>query len=243
MTTDEEILLGKLTRREFRERMQSGELRACILPVGAVEQHLEHLAMEHDWRSARHVALCVARRLQPHVLVAEGILVGISEHHMNHPGTLSLRPASFLAVLCDLVESLVRAGFANILVLNGHGGNMEACRATWDQLLRITRVNLHFLSYWDVLNQDDARLLLRGGHRLPQDLPGHAQEFETSIGLSAFPENVRRAVCADQTDPSPALADASTGQAILERVIARVTDYLGDMLEGRRMQKVPAYFP
>ena len=38
-----EVRLGKLTRREFRERMESGELQACIIPLAAVEQHLEHL--------------------------------------------------------------------------------------------------------------------------------------------------------------------------------------------------------
>ena len=32
------VLLHKHTRREFRERMQSGELRACIIPVAATEQ-------------------------------------------------------------------------------------------------------------------------------------------------------------------------------------------------------------
>jgi hypothetical protein len=40
-----EIRLGKHTRREFRQRMQSGELKACILPVAAVEHHVQHLAM------------------------------------------------------------------------------------------------------------------------------------------------------------------------------------------------------
>ena len=66
-----EVLQRKHTRREFRERMQSGELKACIIPVAAIEQHLEHLAMEHDWRSVCHVAVAVAERLRPHVLVAE----------------------------------------------------------------------------------------------------------------------------------------------------------------------------
>src|SRR5213076_2550498 len=106
-----EVLQRKHTRREFRERMQSGELKACILPIAAIEQHLEHLAMEHDWRSANVVAAAVARRLAPRVVVAQGVMAGISEHHMRHPGTLSLRPGTFLAVLNDLVESLVRAGF------------------------------------------------------------------------------------------------------------------------------------
>src|SRR5437773_10400604 len=105
-----EVLQRKHTRREFRERMQSGELKACLLPVAAIEQHLEHLAMEHDWRSVCHVAVAVAERLRPRVLVVEGLMAGISEHHMRHPGSLSLQPGTFLSVLSDLIQSLVRAG-------------------------------------------------------------------------------------------------------------------------------------
>jgi len=82
-----EVLLHKHTRREFRERMQSGELKACIIPVAATEQHLEHLAMEHDWRSVMLVATEVAKELSPQVIVAPSMNIGISEHHMRHPGT------------------------------------------------------------------------------------------------------------------------------------------------------------
>src|SRR5437899_4610191 len=188
---DPEVLQRKHTRREFRERMQSGELKACIIPVASIEQHLEHLAMEHDWRSVCAVADSVAGRLRPHVLVAEGVMAGISEHHMRHPGTLSLQPGTFLAVLCDLIDSVVRAGFKNVLVLNGHGGNISACQAAWDQFLRFYQVKLQFLCYWDVLREADAKELLKSGQRLPDDLPGHAQEFETALALAAFPENVR----------------------------------------------------
>src|SRR5207249_7103030 len=98
--------------------------------------HLEHLAMEHDWRSVCHVAAAVAGRLQPRVLVAEGLMAGISEHHMRHPGTLSLQPGTFLAVLSDLIDSVVRAGFKNVLVLNGHGANTASCRAPSDEFMR-----------------------------------------------------------------------------------------------------------
>ena len=128
-------------------------------------------------------------------------MAGVSEHHMKHPGTLSLRPATFLAVLNDMIESMARAGFRHILVLNGHGGNVAPCRGVWDQFQRIVPVNLHLLSYWDVLTPDDASKLLTGGHRLPDDLPGHAQEFETALALAAFPENVRQEMWTDQADP------------------------------------------
>ncbi|MEM7386308.1 MAG: creatininase family protein [Verrucomicrobiota bacterium] len=235
--------LGKLTRREFREGMQSGDLKACILPVAAIEQHLEHMAMEHDWRSVTAVAEAVAQRLNPGVLVAEGLMAGISEHHMTHPGTLSLKPGTFLSVLSDLIDSLVRAGFENILVLNGHGGNIAACRANWDQFLRLYQVNLHFLSYWDTLTEADAKEWLTGGTRLPDDLPGHAQEFETSMGLALFPENVRTDMWSDQKDPTPSLATSEKGEAFFRLAVERVSDYLEGMIQGEKTHSVPPFHP
>ena len=237
-----EILLGKLTRREFRERMDDGGLRACIIPVAAIEQHLEHMAMEHDWRSVTHVARAVAERLQPQVLVAEGLMAGISEHHMKHRGTLTLRPSTFLAVLNDLIRSMCLAGFRNILVLNGHGGNIAACRAVWDQFLREFQVNLHFLPYWEVLTREDATELLTGGDRVPEDLPGHAQEFETAMGLAAFPENVRTDMWKDQADQKPSLATAETGAAFIERIVDRLEVYLREMIAGQRVAEIPGFF-
>lgn len=238
-----EILLRKLTRREFRERMASGTLQACIIPVAAIEQHLEHLAMEHDWRSVLRVSTRVAERLRPHVLVAEGVLAGVSEHHMKHVGTLTLRPATFLAVLNDLIRSVVMAGFQNVLVLNGHGGNIAPVQGVWDQFLREFQVNVHFLSYWDVLTKSDAEAVLEGGARLPDDLPGHAQEFETSFALAEFPENVRTEMWADQSDPTPPLANAEKGRDLLRRIVDRVASYLEEIIDGRRCAEVPRFQP
>src|SRR5437667_105627 len=236
-----EVLLRRLTRREFRLRMDSGELKACILPVAAIEQHLEHLAMEHDWRSVCHVAEAVAGRLRPGVLVAEGLMCGISEHHMRHRGTLSLQPGTFLAVLADLIDSVVRAGFKNILVLNGHGGDTAACAGTWEQFLRMNQVHLHFLSYWDVLTEADAKELLKSGHELPNDLPGHAQEFETAFGLAGFPENVRTKMWTDQPDKKPSVATAKQGEELIKRIVERVTVYMQEIIAGKRVAKIPDY--
>ncbi len=243
MPTTPEVRIRKHTRREFRQRMEAGELKACIIPVAAIEQHLEHLAMEHDWRSVCHIATAVAERLRPHVLVAEGVMAGVSEHHMRHPGTLSLSPAGFLAVVSDLIDSVVRAGFEHVVVLNGHGGNVAPCNGIWDQFQRRYPVNLHFLPYWNVLTEADAEELLQSGHRLPDDLPGHAQEFETAFGLAAFPENVRTDMWTDQPDPTPAMATAETGAAFIDRIVERVAAYVQDMIDGRRVIETPPFHP
>ncbi|MSU69320.1 MAG: creatininase family protein [Opitutaceae bacterium] len=221
--------------------MRAGGLKACIIPVAAIEQHLEHMAMEHDWRSACTVAEAVAAQLRPHVLVAEGLMAGVSEHHMRHPGTLSLRPGTFLAVLADLIDSEVRAGFRNVLVLNGHGGNKAPINGAWEQFLRMHQVNLHFLCYWEVLTAADARELLKGGER--DDFPGHAQEFETAIGLAAFPENVRTNMWKDQIDQKPALATAPQGKELMKRIVERVAKYVAEMINGERVAKIPDFYP
>ncbi len=237
-----DYLLHKLTRREFRNRMQAGELRCCIIPVAAIEQHLEHLQMEHDWRSVCHVAEEVAKRLRPQVIVAQGLMCGISEHHMKHPGTLSLRPGSFLAVLSDMIDSMVRAGFKNVVVLNGHGGNIAPCRGIWDQFARQAMINLQFLPYWETLTADDAKLLT-SGQRLPYDMPGHAQEFETSFAMAAFPENVRADALSDQPDKTPAMATAAKGQEFIQRIVDRVTAYVQEMIDGKRVAEIPPFHP
>ena len=42
------VMLGECTRKEIREALQSGELKAAIIPIGATEQHNEHLSLDLD---------------------------------------------------------------------------------------------------------------------------------------------------------------------------------------------------
>lgn len=233
-----EVLLPRLTRREFRQRMQAGELQACIIPVAATEQHLEHLAMEHDWRSVMHIAEGVARRLAPRVLVAPGMSVGISEHHMRHIGTLSALPGSWLAVLSDLIRSMHHAGFRNILVLNGHGGNIAPCNGVWNQFVQRFECNVQFRSYWDFLPADVAEKHLKTGR-----LPGHAQEFETAFALAAFPENVRQDAMHDQPDREPLEGTAEAGAAMIDAIVGAVSEHLQAMIDGRDVIPIPPFNP
>ena len=61
----EEVMLQKYTRREFREALEEGKFRTAIIPTGSIEQHLEHLPMEHDIASSTWVAREVALRMVP----------------------------------------------------------------------------------------------------------------------------------------------------------------------------------
>ena len=225
-----EVRLGKLTRREFREARESGKFQACIIPTGAIEQHLEHLAMEHDIRSATGIAEEIAKRLYPQVVVATPINFGISEHHMIHPGTLTAKPGSWLSALFDGIESMVRHGCQQVLVLNGHGGNeapVYGMLRQWQLFFQQQHpgVNLQFHSYWN-LSRDEAQAICETG------VPGHAQEYETSMALHLFPDNVRRDVMHDQEDQLPLKADAEKGAKLFEVAVQKSLEYLEGMIAG-----------
>src|SRR5438094_863894 len=94
----------------------------AILPVGSCEQHGRHLSFATDYLIPTEIAMRVSARTG--VPVTPTLCFGMSVHHMEFPGTMSLSPDTFMAVFRDLVESLYRHGFRRVLVLNGHGGNI-----------------------------------------------------------------------------------------------------------------------
>src|SRR5215467_3880215 len=112
-------LLRESTRKEFRELIEGGALKAVIVPTGSTEQHNEHLAMINDTASVTLVAQQAALLVYPQVTVATPVSIGISPHWMDRKGTLSLKKETFLAVVFDICESLRTHGVTRILVLNG----------------------------------------------------------------------------------------------------------------------------
>lgn len=227
---ENEVQLGKLTRREFREAVESGKFHACIMPTGAIEQHLEHLAMEHDIRSACCIADEVARRMYPQVVVAAPMSFGISEHHMIHKGTLSAKPGSWLSALFDAIESMVRHGCKNVFVVNGHGGNeapVYGMLRQWQLFFQTQHPesNVQFHSYWN-LSRAEAEAVCETG------VPGHAQEYETSMALYLFPDNVRHDAMQDQEDQLPLKATKEKGEMFFELAVQKTADYLQGMING-----------
>ena len=179
-----ETRLWKLTRRQMRRHLADGHFRGAFLPTGSTEQHNEHLAFEHDTASAIHVATQAALGLYPEVVVATPMAVGLSEHWMEWPGTLTLKPETFAAAAFDICESLARHGIEHIMVVNGHAGN-GPLRQHMDHFSRRLGIDVRFHSYWEAYDEDLVRQVLESG-----DCPAHAAEFETSFALGAFPDNV-----------------------------------------------------
>ncbi|MEW6751765.1 MAG: creatininase family protein [Candidatus Latescibacterota bacterium] len=231
---DRRVFVGDLTRKEFRQRMEAGTIKAAIVPCAATEQHNEHLEMIHDTLHVTYMAEQAARRLLPQVVVATPIPIGVSEHWMAHKGTLTVRPEVFCEYVFDVCRSLQRAGIPNILILNGHGGNVRPLMRRLEEYREKLRVYLRFQSYWDVY---DPALVRR--HMERGSLPGHACEFETSTMLALAPERVH---AQDIDNEAAALGRREKGEALLEPAVAGVADLLRRMIAGEEIDLPPVTF-
>jgi creatinine amidohydrolase len=179
------VLLWESTRKEFREAIEGGALKAVIVPTGSTEQHNEHLAMINDTASVTLVAQQAALLVYPQVTVATPVSIGISPHWMDRKGTLSLKKETFLAVVFDICESLRTHGVTRILVLNGHGGNVAPLRESVPEFARKLGIRIETNSYWDAYTPEVVKRYMQSGKA-----PGHAAEFETSFAMAAFPQRV-----------------------------------------------------
>ena len=84
-------LLGELTWPEARERFKEVDL--AILPVGSTEQHGPHLPVDTDSFDAEYLAGQVAMACSdPKPIVLPLIPYGVSYHHDDFSGTISISP-------------------------------------------------------------------------------------------------------------------------------------------------------
>ncbi len=183
------VLLWECTRKEIRDAIESGRLKAAIVPTGSTEQHNEHLAMIHDTASAILIAQNAALRIYPDAVVATPVPVGISPYWMERKGTLTLRPETFLAVVYEICESLKTHGIKTVLILNGHGGNAAPLKSRLSEWRAKLGIQLDACSYWEAYTEENAARHMDSGMA---GIPGHSAEFETSVALAAFPERVHR---------------------------------------------------
>jgi len=182
------VLLWENTRKEMREWIEDGKLKAAILPTGSVEQHNEHMAMVADVAIATLICQRAALNLFPQVVVAPPSPCGYAPYHMLRKGSLTLRRETFQAYVLDVMSCLKAHGIRTLLAINGHGGNHQPLSEAlpgWREKLG-SNVNIDADSYWTGTPRKKTKAFMRA------EVPtSHAGEFETSIYMAAFPERLR----------------------------------------------------
>lgn len=102
-----------------------------VIPVGSTEQHGPTGLIGTDAICPETIASGMA---EEGILVAPTLSIGMAQHHLAFPGSITLRPATLMAVVHDVVTSLAGHGFTHFYFLNGHGGNIATVNAAFAQI-------------------------------------------------------------------------------------------------------------
>ena len=175
-------LMGELTWPEARERLK--EVDMVLLPVGSIEQHGSHLPLDTDAFDAEYLAQQVAAACsEPKPLVLPLISYGVSYHHDDFTGTMSITNETLSRLVYEIGMSAARNGFNKIVIINGHGGNVPSLKFAAQMINR----DAHIFVCVDTGETSDPDVLDLA--ETPNDV--HAGEIETSVSLAIRPHLVK----------------------------------------------------
>jgi len=234
----------ELTWPEF-ERVDK---TVALLPTGIVEAHGPHLPLGTDALMATYIAEETARRTN--VLLLPTVWYGNTYVLDKFPGTISISNETLYRLYLDIFREVARNGVRYLVVVNGHGGNVDALSMAAKDAARETKLTVILVNWWIDLAKETRRRVLE----TPE---GHAAEDETSEVWVAYPHLVKaipRDGSADEwvevrfrvygrdvyameytkaVQGYPSKASQEKGRAILEAAINELTQLIEDLKKGK----------
>ncbi len=239
---------GELTAPQIQKL--SRDVTLVVAPIAACEQHSRHLPVFTDSFLCGAVAEGLESRLPENVLMLPVLWLGASEHHLPFGGTLTGTLATYETLLVELLRPLLQAGFTRIMLLNGHGGNIDPLRVALRRLdTEYPRAILTGAAYWELAATD-----LAAHCQGPRKSMGHACEIETSMMMAIRPDLVQNDLIENDPCPPPAgldglfwaqdfgrrtdhgavgfpeFASAEAGRKMIDAVVSRLSEVAGAIL-------------
>lgn len=164
-----------LTAPEFAKVVQ--DTKTCVLSLGVVERHGDHLPLGTDFLNG-HAIASLAAEVESAVVFPPFYFGQIYEAKC-FPGTITLRPTLLLELLQEVLDEIGRNGFKKIILFNAHGGNsfllgfLAQC-SLWE-------AKPYSIYVFQGLSEEERR---KWRDICETELHGHACECETSISLA-----------------------------------------------------------
>ena len=190
------VCMAELTGGEARERLAKRPV--VLLPMGSHEDQGPHAPMG-DFLSADGIAERIARRAGERgtdTVVAPVLPFGGADYFGAMIGGIALQQATLRAVITDMLDCLVRHKLTRIIVINGHGGNVQAIHEATQAVYKQHGALIPSYYLWRV-----GYTLLPGilGEEKAKKAAGHGADPLTSVAWHLFPSLMRRDLTPDPT--------------------------------------------
>ncbi len=200
------MLLHLSTWAEVEAYLQRS--KTVVVPIGSNEQHGPTGLLGTDWLCPEIIAHEAQK--SGDILVAPTFNIGMAQHHLGFPGTISLRPSTFIAAIGDWCRSLGAHGFEKIYFLNGHGGNVATVEAAFSELYAEASFRkeergfaLKLRNWWELRGVNSL-----ANRQFPTGHGSHATPSEIAVTQWAYPDNIKTADYAPQIAPTGPIREA-----------------------------------
>lgn len=182
-----------------------------VIPIGSTEQHGPNGLIGTDAICPAVIAREAAKSAE--ILIAPAFNVGVAQHHMAFPGSMTLRPSTMIAAMLDWAASLRRHGFTHLYWLNGHGGNVPTVNAAFAEIYSQSSlacggneadVKLRLACWWEL-----ADVLKLCTELYPKGHGSHATPSEVSVTYYAYPDAVKAVSMSPAVAPEGSFHDAT----------------------------------
>ena len=195
------MLWENLREEEFQEAIEKSK-GLCIVPVGCLEKHGQHLPVGTDVIHITGIAKKAAKA--EYAVVFPSIYFGEKTGAGNFKGTVMFSSELRQKLLAETCSEIARNGFKKILLYNGHGGN-QAMISNFSRSVLEKDVDYCVFDYsigtdfatpkkllaknYPYLTSDDRKIL--NDYTAQKKRYGHACFIETGWVYGVRPETVR----------------------------------------------------
>lgn len=172
-----------LTAPDFSKAVK--KCGVCVIAIGCVEKHGEHLPLGTDYLNG-HTIACLAAEKEPAVVFPPFYFGQIYEAAC-FPGTITVKPTLLIELIQGMFDEIGRNGFKKIVIYNAHGGNGYLLPFLMQCSLWEEKPYAVYL-FRDRLTEARRK---KWHQILETERHGHACECETSISLANHPDLVR----------------------------------------------------
>jgi creatinine amidohydrolase len=164
------MLLEKMSWKMVEDYLKHDD--RIVLVLGATEEHGPN-SLATDTQCAWEIAKVACENKK--ILLGPALPYGPSHFSLAYPGAISLTVHTYMYVIKEILDCVVRHGFKRILFFSGHGGNTPAMNVITEYVLDRSDLTIKFRE-WYMMPNTIAKIRELG-----------SSEYEHGSWLESFP--------------------------------------------------------
>ena len=179
------MLWEELNARNFKDAVEeSGSV--CVLPIGVLEKHGNHLPLGTDMMTGQ--AVCKKAAEMEKAVVFPYYFLGQIAEARHYPGSISASHRLIMDALLEMCDEIHRNGFKKIIISSSHGGNNNFLPFFLQEMPRLGRPYCAYAYFIGNMTGEQEKAI---AEKAKIDIPDyHAGFIETSTIMYLRPDLV-----------------------------------------------------